>query len=157
MCFSLIAAIAICSDFGAQENKICHRFHCFPIYLPWSDGARCHDLHFFECWVLSQLFYSPLSPSSKGSLIPLCFLPLGWCHLHIWGYWYFFQQSCLLVFQKQIPVSFKNLNGRYDFPMCHSKQALILEYIISSYTIKIFLFPLLPSTSKFLIINNLKS
>ena len=22
------------SDFGAQENKICHRFHCFPIYLP---------------------------------------------------------------------------------------------------------------------------
>ena len=24
-------------------------FHCFPIYLPWSDGTRCHDLHFFEC------------------------------------------------------------------------------------------------------------
>ena len=23
-----------CSDFGAQENKICHCFHCFPIYLP---------------------------------------------------------------------------------------------------------------------------
>ena len=21
-------------DFGAQENKICHCFHCFPIYLP---------------------------------------------------------------------------------------------------------------------------
>ena len=29
------------SDFGAQENKICHRFHCFPIYLPWSDGTEC--------------------------------------------------------------------------------------------------------------------
>ena len=24
-------------------------FHCFPIYLPWSDGTRCLDLHFFEC------------------------------------------------------------------------------------------------------------
>ena len=24
----------ICSDFGAQENKVCHCFHCFPIYLP---------------------------------------------------------------------------------------------------------------------------
>ena len=21
-------------------------FHCFPIYLPWSDGTRCHDLSF---------------------------------------------------------------------------------------------------------------
>ena len=27
----------ICSDFGAQENKICHCFHFFPIYLPWSN------------------------------------------------------------------------------------------------------------------------
>jgi len=24
----------ICSDFGDQENKVCHCFHCFPIYLP---------------------------------------------------------------------------------------------------------------------------
>ena len=23
----------LCSDFGAQENKVCHCFHCFPIYL----------------------------------------------------------------------------------------------------------------------------
>ena len=26
--------ITICSDFGAQENKACHCFHCFAIYLP---------------------------------------------------------------------------------------------------------------------------
>ena len=26
------------------QNKVCHCFHCFPIYLPWSDGTRCHDL-----------------------------------------------------------------------------------------------------------------
>ena len=32
---------------GAQENKICHCFHFFPFYLPWSDGTRCHDLVFF--------------------------------------------------------------------------------------------------------------
>ena len=42
----------------------------------------------FECWVLSQLFHSPLSPSSRGSLVPFCFLPLEWYHLHIWGCWY---------------------------------------------------------------------
>ena len=26
------------------QNKVCHCFHCFPIYLPWSDGTGCHDL-----------------------------------------------------------------------------------------------------------------
>ena len=41
----------------------------------------------FECWVLSQLFYS-FSLSSRGSSVPLHFLLYGWCHLHIWGYWY---------------------------------------------------------------------
>ena len=25
-----------------------HYFHCFPIYFPWSDGTRCHDLHFLN-------------------------------------------------------------------------------------------------------------
>ena len=42
-----MAAVAICSDFGAQENKIRHCFHCFSIYLPWSDGTGCLDVHFF--------------------------------------------------------------------------------------------------------------
>ena len=28
------------------KNKVCHCFHCFPIYLPWSDGLGCHDLSF---------------------------------------------------------------------------------------------------------------
>ena len=49
MCLNFMAAVTICSDFGAPQNKVCHCFHCFPIYLPWSDGSRCHDLHFFEC------------------------------------------------------------------------------------------------------------
>ena len=49
----------------------------------------------FECWLSSQLFHSPLSPSSRGSLIPLHFLPLKWYHLHIWGCCYFSQQSWL--------------------------------------------------------------
>ena len=31
--------------------------------------------------------------SSKDSLVPLHFLPLGWYHLHIWGYWYISQQA----------------------------------------------------------------
>ena len=59
----------ICSDFQAPQNKVSHCLPCFPIYLPWSNGTRCHDLHCFECWVLSQLFHSPLSRSSRGSLV----------------------------------------------------------------------------------------
>ena len=34
--------------FGAPQNKVCLCFHCFPIYLPWSDGTRCHDLSFLK-------------------------------------------------------------------------------------------------------------
>ena len=31
--FNFMAAITICSDFGAQKNKVSHCVHCFPIYL----------------------------------------------------------------------------------------------------------------------------
>ena len=41
-----MAAVTIFSDFGAPQNKVSHGFHCFPIYLSWSDGIRCHNLHF---------------------------------------------------------------------------------------------------------------
>ena len=80
--FNFMSAVTICSDLGAQENKICHCYHFFPFYLPWRNGTKCHDLSF---WMLSfkPAFNSPLSPSSRGSLIPLHVLPLEWYHLHI--------------------------------------------------------------------------
>ena len=37
------------------KKTVCHCFHCFPIYLPWSNGQMPWSL-FFECWALSQLF-----------------------------------------------------------------------------------------------------
>ena len=43
-----MSAVTICSDFGAPKNKVWHCFHCFPIYFPWSDGTRCHDLRFLS-------------------------------------------------------------------------------------------------------------
>ena len=43
--------------------SICHKWWS---QMPWSS--------FSECWVLSQLFHSPLSVSSWGSLVPLLFL-----------------------------------------------------------------------------------
>ena len=113
-----MAAVTICSNFGAQENKVCHSiWHaaaakslqscstlCDPVdsSLPGSpipgilqertlelvaisfsnafDMKWCDQMPwslFFECWVLKQLFHFLLSPSSRGSLVPLCFLPKG--------------------------------------------------------------------------------
>ena len=45
-----MTAVTICSDFGAQENKVCHCFHCFP--------SICHevmglDAMIFVFWMLS--------------------------------------------------------------------------------------------------------
>jgi len=62
------------------------------------------DARILVFWMLSfkPTFPSPLSLSSRGSLVPLHFLPQGWCHLHIWGYWYFSQHlawtKCLVDF-----------------------------------------------------------
>ena len=60
-----MVAVTICSDFGVPQNKVSY-FPLFPHLftmkwwnqMPWS--------LFSECWVLSQLFHSPLSLSSRG-------------------------------------------------------------------------------------------
>ena len=57
--FNFMTTVTICSDFVAQENKICHCFYFFPIYLPWSYGTGRHDLCF---WMLN--FRSTFSLSS---------------------------------------------------------------------------------------------
>ena len=49
-CLNFVAEVTVHGDVGAQENKVCHCFHCFPIYLPWSDGTSCHYL---SVWMLS--------------------------------------------------------------------------------------------------------
>ena len=78
-----MAAVTVHSDFEPKKI-ICHCFHCFPIYLPWSDGTRCHDLSFpsFPSFTLIQRLFSSSSLSA-----------IEWYHLHIWGCWYFSWQS----------------------------------------------------------------
>ena len=51
--------------FGSQGNKMCHFFHIFPFYLPWSDGLDAMILVF---WMLSfKPAFSLSSASSRGS------------------------------------------------------------------------------------------
>ena len=56
---TFMVEVNICSDFEAQENKVCHCFDCFPIHSPGSDGTRCHDLRFLNA-ELEANFFTPL-------------------------------------------------------------------------------------------------
>ena len=49
-CLNFMAAVTVCSDFGAQENKVCHCFHFFPLLfaLKWWNWIY-HGLSL--CWV----------------------------------------------------------------------------------------------------------
>ena len=88
-----MAAVTVCGDFAAQENKICHYFHF--------SSSICHkvmgpDAIMLVFWMLN--FQSAFSLSSFTFIkrlfsFPLCFLPLDWYHLHMWSCWYFSWQS----------------------------------------------------------------
>ena len=69
--FNFMAAVTICSDFGAPQNKVWLFPHLFP--MKWWDWMPRSS--FSECCALSQILHSPLSLSSRGFLVPLHFLP----------------------------------------------------------------------------------
>ena len=77
-----MATVTIRSDFGAQENKVL-LFPLFPLLFCQEVMGLDAMILVFGMLSLSQPSHSPLSPLSRGSLVPLHFLPLGWYHLHI--------------------------------------------------------------------------
>ena len=46
--------ITICSNFGAQKNKISHCFHCFPIYLHIGDSIYFSSSDLFHRIIISR-------------------------------------------------------------------------------------------------------
>ena len=50
-----MAAVTICSDFGAQENKVFHCFHCFPISSWQIDGETMEAVKDFALGALKLL------------------------------------------------------------------------------------------------------
>ena len=58
------------------------------ISLPVCHEVMGPDAMIILVWMLSfkLAFHAAVSPSSRGSWVPLHFLSLGWCHLHMWGY-----------------------------------------------------------------------
>ena len=68
--FNFTAAIIICSDFGAQENKICHCFHFCPFYLPiTADGDCSHEVK--RCSLLGRNVMTNLDSMLKSRDITL--------------------------------------------------------------------------------------
>ena len=61
-----MAAVTICSDIGAPQNKVCHCFHCFPFYLPWSDM----EIMILVFWMVS---FKPAFSLSSFTLIKRLF------------------------------------------------------------------------------------
>ena len=114
-----MAAVTICSDFGAQKNKVWHCFHCFPIYFPWSGGTGCLKTtryHFTLLLVAKscptllwphglQHTRLPCPSPSPGVCSNLCPLS-GWCHPTISSSVILFS-SCLQSFpaQRSFPKS----------------------------------------------------
>ena len=41
------------------QNKVYQCVHCFLIYLPWSDGTRCHDFRFWNREMKNLSYSSP--------------------------------------------------------------------------------------------------
>ena len=74
------------------KKKICLCFHSFPFYCYEVIGPHATILVFLMSSFKSA-FHSLLSLSSRGSLVPLHFLPLELYHMHIWDCWYFSQKS----------------------------------------------------------------
>ena len=98
------------------------------------------DVMIFVFWMLSlsQYFHSSLSLSSRGSLV-LHFLPQDWCYLHIWGYWYFSQQSISLAFLMMYSAYKLNKQGdniqpwHTPFPIWNQSLVLCLVLTVASW------------------------
>ena len=88
-----MATVTICSNFGAQNNKVWHCFHCFPIYFPGSDGTRCHDLSFL------MLSFKPAFSLSSFTFIKRLF---SFCH-----------KSGVICLSEVIYISDININNHY--------------------------------------------
>ena len=62
-----MAAVTICSDFGAQENKVSHCFHCFP--------SICHEVMGPDAMIIvfSMLSFKPTFSLSSFTFIKRLF------------------------------------------------------------------------------------
>ena len=61
-----------------DPRKICHLFHFFPFYLPWSDGTRCHDIYIFFIFSFKPAFLYSSFTHIKRLLSTSSLLAIHW-------------------------------------------------------------------------------
>jgi len=84
-----MAAVTICSDFGARKNKVSHCFHCFPIYLPpfLNTFTSVRSILFLSFIVPIFAWNVPLVSLiflKRSPVFPFYFFPVFLCTDH-WG------------------------------------------------------------------------
>ena len=95
-----MAAVTIYSNFGAPKDKSFIVSSVSPSICHWNDGTGCHDLKFFECWVLSQFFTLFFDLHQEALQFFLAF-----CH-----------KSGIICISEVIDISHRNLaSGLYFF------------------------------------------
>ena len=138
MSFNFTAAVTIPSYFGAQENKICHCFQFFPIYLPGSDGTGCYDLSF--------IFFLMLSLKQAFSLSSFTFIKrlFSFCSLSTIRVVSSAYLRLLIFFLTIFPVcdssswAFHTMYSAYNFnkqsddiQFCHTSFPIVNQSIVS--------------------------
>ena len=116
---NFMAEITICSYFGAPQNKVCYCFHCFPSICKEVMGPGAMILVF---WMLNVKQFFSLSSFTfiKKPFRSSSFSAIGWCHLYIWGYWYFFPAILIPACVSSSPA-FLMMNSAWctPFPVCN--------------------------------------
>ena len=87
-----MVAVTICSDLGAQIDKVSHCFHCFP--------SICYEVMELDAMILVfwMLSFKPTFSLSSFTFIKRLFSSSSLSAIRVvssqnWGYWYFSQQS----------------------------------------------------------------
>ena len=102
-----MAVVTIWSDFGAQENKICHCFHSSPIYLTFHDLAPILKFITFHLLFLSSNNHYFQFPELPMSLLLawaglIVYVSLLSPKLFIWLSPYFSDFSLILPSQRNL-------------------------------------------------------
>ena len=86
------------------KKMVCHCFCCFPVYLPWSEGTRYHDLHFLNVEFYFILFFYICLFFSFIFIIWM-FINLQYCS----GFAIHWRESAMDLHVFRIPIPFPSL------------------------------------------------
>ena len=109
--FDFMAAVTVHSDFRSPTRQSLSLFPLFPHLFATKGWDQMWWSYFFQCWNLNQILDSPLSPSSRGFLVPLRFLPF----------------SGVICISEVIEVSLGNL----DSSLCFIQPSIL--HVVSAY------------------------